>query len=159
MMDATSNVTPVTENKTYENAYYLNSIAKKYPVEINYGDLHNCSLEEFLAMRETLDYFNELVQANNLSQAEILMYAYDIMKTFRYKENEEDKDNYATKKTGLWLKGLPALTYNCDLPNPMDNAPTWGNGKKKNWTESSHGQTYRSKTFPGIAKAMAEQWG
>lgn len=78
---------------------------------------------------------------------------------YYFAENEEDKDNYATKKTGLWLKGLPALTYNCDLPNPMDNAPTWGNGKKKNWTESSHGQTYRSKTFPGIAKAMAEQWG
>lgn len=80
------------ENKTYENAYYLNSIAKKYPVEINYGDLHNCTVEEFLAMRETLDFFNDLVQANNLSPAEILMYAYDIMKTFRYKENEEDKD-------------------------------------------------------------------
>ena len=80
------------ENKTYENAYYLNSIAKKYPVEINYGDLHNCTVEEFLAMRETLDFFNDLVQANNLSPTEILMYAYDIMKTFRYKENEEDKD-------------------------------------------------------------------
>lgn len=78
---------------------------------------------------------------------------------YYFAENEEDKDNYATKKTGLWLKGLPALTYNCDLPNPMDNAPTWGNGKKKNWTESSHGQTYRSKTFLGIANAMAEQWG
>ena len=80
------------ENKTYENAYYLNSIAKKYPLEINYGDLHNCTVEEFLAMRETLDFFNDLVQANNLSPTEILMYAYDIMKTFRYKENKEDKD-------------------------------------------------------------------
>ena len=80
------------ENKSYDNAYYLNSIAKKYPLEINYGDLHTCSVEEFLAMRETLDFFNDLVQANNLSQAEILMYAYDIMKTFRYKENKENKD-------------------------------------------------------------------
>ena len=80
------------ENKSYENAYYLNSIAKKYPLEINYGDLHNCTVEEFLAMRQTLDFFNDLVQANNLSPTEILMYAYDIMKTFRYKENKEDKD-------------------------------------------------------------------
>lgn len=85
-------ITLKCENKSYENAYYLNSIAKKYPLEINYGDLHTCSVEEFLAMRETLDFFNDLVQANNLSQAEILMYAYDIMKTFRYKENEENKD-------------------------------------------------------------------
>ena len=80
------------ENKSYENAYYLNSIAKKYPLEINYGDLHNCTVEEFLAMRQTLDFFNDLVQANSLSPTEILMYAYDIMKTFRYKENKEDKD-------------------------------------------------------------------
>lgn len=80
------------ENKSYENAYYLNSIAKKYPLEINYGDLHNCTVEEFLAMRQTLDFFNDLVQENNLSPTEILMYAYDIMKTFRYKENKEDKD-------------------------------------------------------------------
>ena len=85
-------ITLKCKNKSYENAYYLNSIAKKYPLEINYGDLHTCSVEEFLAMRETLDFFNDLVQANNLSQAEILMYAYDIMKTFRYKENEKNKD-------------------------------------------------------------------
>ncbi len=80
------------ENKTYENSYYLNSIARKYPLEINYGDLKKCSLEEFHAMRETLDYFNELIRENNLSPLEILMYAYDIMKTFRYKENPDDKD-------------------------------------------------------------------
>lgn len=76
-----------------------------------------------------------------------------------FAESIADEKNYATKKTGLWLKGLPELQYECDLPNPMDNAPTWGNGKKKNWTESNHGGKNRSKTFPGIAKAMAEQWG
>ena len=70
-----------------------------------------------------------------------------------------DNVNYVTKKTGLWLKGLPLLEYGELLPNPMDNAETWKNGKKKNWTESSHGQKARSKTFPGIAQAMAEQWG
>lgn len=71
----------------------------------------------------------------------------------------DDSDNYVTKKTGLWLKGLPLLKYDVLLQNPMDNAKTWKNGKKKNWTESSHGSCERSKTFPGIAKAMAEQWG
>ena len=71
----------------------------------------------------------------------------------------DDKDNYMTKKTGLWLKGLSPLKYECIIPNPMDNAKRWGNGKKINWTEGSHGGKTRSKTFPGIAKAMAEQWG
>jgi hypothetical protein len=78
---------------------------------------------------------------------------------YYFAESVEDKENYVTKKTGLWLKNLPVLVWNCDMPNPMDNAPTWLNGKKKNWTESNHGQKCRSKTFPGIAKAMAEQWG
>ena len=78
---------------------------------------------------------------------------------YYFAESVEDEENYVTKKTGLWLKNLPVLVWNCDMPNPMDNAPTWLNGKKKNWTESNHGQKCRSKTFPGIAKAMAEQWG
>lgn len=71
----------------------------------------------------------------------------------------EDEENYYTKRTSLWLKGLPELIYECNLPNPMENAERWGNGKKKNWTESNHGGKARSKTFPGIAKAMADQWG
>lgn len=77
---------------------------------------------------------------------------------YYFAESVNDIKNYATKKTGLWLKNLPELQYECNLPNPMDSAPTWANGKKKNWTESNHGGANRSKTFPGIAKAMAEQW-
>lgn len=78
---------------------------------------------------------------------------------YYFAESVNDAENYATKKTGLWLKGLPELKYVCTLPNPMDDAPRWLNGKKKNWTESNHGGSERSKTFPGIAKAMADQWG
>jgi hypothetical protein len=60
-----------------------------------------------------------------------------------------------TKKTRLWLRGLPPLEptlivtpeYGCH------DAGTWfmkgGRDRQKN----------RAKTFPGIAKAMAEQWG
>lgn len=78
---------------------------------------------------------------------------------YYFAESVDDSENYATKKTGLWLKNLPELKYNCLLPNPMENAPRWANGKKKNWTESNHGGVNRSKSFPGIARAMAEQWG
>lgn len=79
------------ENKTYDNMYYLNSIAKNHDLSINYGELSDCTLEEFVGMRETIDWFNELVRQYNLSPAEIVTYAYDIMKTFAYKENEEDR--------------------------------------------------------------------
>lgn len=78
---------------------------------------------------------------------------------YYFAESIHDTMNYATKRTGLWLKGLPELQYDCTLPNPMDTAPRWANGKKKNWTENNHGGVNRSKTFPNIGRAMAEQWG
>lgn len=77
---------------------------------------------------------------------------------YYFADSIDDTDNYHCKKTGLWLKNLPCLTYDDLLPNPMDKAERWSNGKKKSWTENCHGSVTRSKTFPGIAKAMAEQW-
>lgn len=59
------------------------------------------------------------------------------------------------KKTRLWIKGLPELkpTNVVDYKCNCHEAGTWfmkgGKDRQKN----------RSKTFPGIAKAMAEQWG
>lgn len=59
------------------------------------------------------------------------------------------------KKTRLWLLGLPELkaTNEVDYKYGCHEAGTWfmkgGKDRQKN----------RSKTFPGIAKAMAEQWG
>jgi len=67
-----------------------------------------------------------------------------------------------SKKTYLWLKGLPKLkeTNFVDTYHPFING---GGGrlerpnyKGQKFAEGSKG---RSKTFPGIAKAMAEQWG
>lgn len=63
-----------------------------------------------------------------------------------------------SKKTCLWLKGLPPLkptkivdkgefvTYKSGKRMPKWYAEKWGKGGE------------RSKTFPGIARAMAEQW-
>lgn len=59
------------------------------------------------------------------------------------------------KKTRLWLRGLPELkpTNEIDYKCSCHESGTWfmkgGKDRQKN----------RSKTFPGIAKAMAEQWG
>jgi len=72
-----------------------------------------------------------------------------------------DSDEYVTKRTCLWLKGLPNLVGN-GLPRP-DNKKLFGcyaNGKAKTWEDHcTRDAGIRSKTFPGIAKAMAEQWG
>jgi len=68
-----------------------------------------------------------------------------------------------TKKTRLWLKGLPKLIPTNIVkpigPYVCGNSEIWkkqsANGIVIGKEKSSK---HRSKTFPGIAKAMAEQW-
>ena len=68
------------------------------------------------------------------------------------------------KKTALWLKVLPPLvptdiiTFEADLivwnyKGQRKSCSRWYN------TNTNNHSKHRSKTFPGIAKAMAEQWG
>lgn len=80
------------------------------------------------------------------------------------------------KKTGLWLRGLPALVP--EVTTIPAGAGYWVQGQRRakgannqriqdsvvsgknhhgsGWVTRSH---QRSKFFPGIARAMAEQWG
>ena len=85
----------------------------------------------------------------------------------------------AQKTTCLWLKNLPKLLHN-SAPNLFDSEVTHvGKGKMFEWNDGKTGKLkrepkwvadafklkaderskVRSKTFPGIAKAMATQWG
>ncbi len=65
-----------------------------------------------------------------------------------------------SKRTGLWLHGLPTLV-------PTDILPTPPSGRWENQTPSGQNRLgpsadrwkIRSKTYPGIAAAMADQWG
>lgn len=62
----------------------------------------------------------------------------------------------AQKTTCLWLKGLPMIIpTNIVGKGEMHTTPS---GKTLPKWYSNCGQKKRSKTFPGIAKAMAEQW-
>lgn len=87
-----------------------------------------------------------------------------IIEPYQFAESIEDVENYVTKATCLWLKGLPELRRINDLPRP-DNEALYGrhpSGKVRCWEEVQAGGKdrgkNRSKTFPGIAKAMAKQW-
>lgn len=69
----------------------------------------------------------------------------------------------ASKKTGLWLKGLDKLTPTNEIPpRIVDGKSRWGNqtdsGQNK-LPPSKDRWKLRSTTPLGIAKAMAEQWG
>lgn len=59
------------------------------------------------------------------------------------------------KKTRLWLRGLPPLVPT-QIVSPECGCHEAGTWFMKGGAER---QKNRSKTFPGIAQAMAEQWG
>lgn len=61
------------------------------------------------------------------------------------------------KRTCLWLKNLPLLQPDYVVPPPDPNYID-SKGKKRYFTECCSSQKARSKTFPGIAAAMAWQW-
>lgn len=80
----------------------------------------------------------------------------------------------AQKTTCLWLKNLPKLYHN-SAPNLFDSEVTWvdkgeiveyeSGCKMPKWyadawkLSKEERSKVRSKTFPGIAEAMAKQWG
>lgn len=60
-----------------------------------------------------------------------------------------------TKRTCLWLDGLPPLVPTDVVAGRVarvHRATGWGKSAATRWAE-------RSRTFPGIAEAMADQWG
>lgn len=63
------------------------------------------------------------------------------------------------KKTCLWLKGLPPLTPTNDVREYMKTLPKNKQERLHYLPPSPERAKLRSKTFPGIAAAMAEQWG
>lgn len=69
-----------------------------------------------------------------------------------------------SKKTGLWLKGLPLLKpTNIVRPeHVVYNSKRNKSGKSTyplKWGKGSHSGKSRGLTFQGIADAMADQWG
>lgn len=68
-----------------------------------------------------------------------------------------------SKRTCLWLKGLPNLkpTKICKEHEPYVNGGCKdANGNYRRFTgRNKQDPKTRSKTFPGIARAMADQWG
>ena len=68
-----------------------------------------------------------------------------------------------SKRTCLWLKGLPKLIPT-DIVEPKISWVSGGSKDSKGNPRKNKGETFRdsktkSKTFAGVAKAMANQWG
>jgi len=69
----------------------------------------------------------------------------------------------ASKRTGLWLKNLPPLLPTQPVaPRMVDGRPRWANqtdSGQNRLAPSADRWRERSKTYEGIAEAMADQWG
>lgn len=63
------------------------------------------------------------------------------------------------KTTCLWLFGLPKLTATCVVRDEMMALPKKMRERNHYMSPSEERAKMWSKTYPGIARAMAEQWG
>jgi hypothetical protein len=92
-----------------------------------------------------------------------------IFHPYYFAESESDEKNYFKKRTCLWLKNLPLLHRISELQPPAPMYLCEGEkckGKAIGWVEGIKGTMggqagrakARSKTFPGVAREMAEQW-
>ena len=129
--------------------------------------------------QQGIDFFMDI--ANSKIERLAIENPVGIMSTIYRKPNQIVQPYYfgdeAQKTTCLWLKNLPPLYHN-DKENIFDKNVThsnkgefWefvsGKGKKKKFSKwyvdalklsQTERAKARSKTFPGIAKAMATQW-
>lgn len=86
-----------------------------------------------------------------------------IIHPYYFAEGQEDV-NCERKATCLWLKGLEPLKYEIKFEPRVVHYKN-GKGTDSPWhintmsLPPAERAKARSKTFPGIAKAMAEQWG
>lgn len=114
--------------------------------------------------QKAIDFFMKIANANIKHIA--IENPIGIMSKIWRKPNQIINPYYfgdeARKKTCLWLKNLPPLIH-VKEPNLFDSDVTWvSQGKVVNgypaWMFDPN-KKKRSKTFPGIAQAMANQWG
>lgn len=117
--------------------------------------------------KEAQDFFMKLVDYPNVEHIAIEN-PIGVMSSYYRKPDQIVQPFYFgdpySKKTCLWLRGLPLLkpTNIVDKGEIIHyasgrNMPAW---YAKLWSlPKEERQTIRSKTFPGLAQAMAEQWG
>ena len=149
---------------------FLTIAANRYYNVERYGEK---AIERLANREKAIEFFMEFVNANCDKIA--IENPVGVINT-RYRKPDQIIHPYqfghpVSKKTCLWLKGLPILEpTNIVEPEIIHSkgksggysGPSWyvtdENGKILSWRDPRTAIA-RSKTYPGIAKAMAEQWG
>lgn len=129
-----------------------------------YGEFQMVNVERLKLGMQARDFFMAMLNADCdriAVENPIPMSIYMLPKCQQIIQPYMFGDPYS-KKTCLWLKGLPSLlpTEILSEYQPLING---GGGRldRPNYKgkKFAGGSRQRSKTFTGIAKAMAEQWG
>jgi len=133
---------------------YLARSGSKYLNEVWYGDY---AVERKKQQELAIEFFLKIASIDNCPIAiENPIGCMD--KKYRKCDQIIQPWNFGdnvSKSTCLWLKGLPALTPQVtEKPDDMDNDFFY----RTRFLPAEERRKQRSKTFPGIAKAMAEQW-
>ena len=82
------------QNKDYDNIHLLKKLEREHELAITYETSYKkTSLNDFIAMRMTINYYKDLIESANLSNLEKITYAYDIIKSFKYQEAEHAMDS------------------------------------------------------------------
>ena len=124
------------------------------------------AIERYRERQKAVEFFMEFVNAD--CPRIVIENPIGYMSTIYRKPDQIIQPYYfgdpARKATCLWLKGLPLLTKT-NVVEPMIIKYKNGKGTDNPWhmdtmkLSKEERAKERSKTFPGIAKAMAEQWG
>lgn len=82
-----------SEKNYYDIDYAeLDKLSKKINLEARYSIIEKGSYEQFRTMIEGIKWYRNIINESNLSPVEKVAMAYDIMKTFQYKEVNDDED-------------------------------------------------------------------
>jgi site-specific DNA-cytosine methylase len=126
-----------------------------------YGDK---AIERHKKREEAIEFFLLIAHAN--CEKIIIENPVGVIST-RYKKPNQIIHPYMfgepySKKTCLWLKGVENLKPTNILEKPASgwvNQSFTPDGRYGGYNSKFSGSKIRSKTFKGIAQAMAEQWG
>lgn len=142
---------------------YLTVTGNRWFNEERYGER---AVKRKIDREEAIEFFLKFVNANCKHVA--IENPVGIMST-KYRRPDQIIEPYyfgdpERKATCLWLKNLPALIPT-EIVHPNIIKYKNGRGSSPNWhmktisLPAEERRKERSKTFPGIAKAMACQWG
>lgn len=122
------------------------------------GAFNNQRLDK---MNKAVNFFNIIKDSkcDRIAIENPIPHKYGIGKTYSQLIHPYQFGHPERKATCLWLKGLPKLTPTNNVKEEMLKLPKSQSQRLHYMSPGPDRAKLRSKTFQGIAEAMAEQWG